>query len=197
MAGVRRNLFTFCSIASLLLCAAVTLKWALANLGDEVWIRFVGHSLLLHGASGSEAGRARGYFFEPPPQVSYDPTFVGPSGLLRLLRAGSLRTTRASFAGVEFYADARNPVPGHRTLVIPVTYPLLLSALAPAVWLIRRARAARRHRRGCCANCGYDLRATPGRCPECGTAANPAEPRTDPGADHPSRTRSPGAASDG
>jgi hypothetical protein len=43
-------------------------------------------------------------------------------------------------------------------------------------WQVQRARRrARRLRRGECVHCGYDLRATPGQCPECG-AGSPGPP---------------------
>lgn len=41
--------------------------------------------------------------------------------------------------------------------------------ILPLIWLGRAARGRRRMRRGLCLRCGYDLRATEGCCPECGT----------------------------
>jgi hypothetical protein len=55
-----------------------------------------------------------------------------------------------------------------------VAFPFWLLALAaaiiPAVQWVRSWRRARRIHAGACMTCGYDLRATPVRCPECGTA---------------------------
>ena len=67
-----------------------------------------------------------------------------------------------------------------RMSVVHVEFPLWFVAglllIAPAAKLAGHWRRGWAHRQGLCPRCGYDLRATPRRCPECGTrvVAEPA-----------------------
>jgi hypothetical protein len=57
-----------------------------------------------------------------------------------------------------------------REWTVPFWALILAFAFPPTLVVRSIVRKHRRQRRGWCPSCGYDLRATPDRCPECGAA---------------------------
>ena len=90
---------------------------------------------------------------------------------------GSGGGTHVSYLGGVQFARAHLPKGGGALDAVYVILPLWLLLVPAAVaWTPAACRAARgrsRRRAGHCRVCGYDLRPTPGRCPECGTPAAP------------------------
>jgi hypothetical protein len=83
-------------------------------------------------------------------------------------------TEHWSLPGAEFARDAsRSPGlsgAGYTLLRVSLWLPAILLV---GLWFLTAAASRRlrtRTREGLCARCGYDLRATPGQCPECGMA---------------------------
>jgi hypothetical protein len=102
-----------------------------------------------------------GWVWEPREPVNLTDVWVG------------IPTTFATRMGF-FRTDAQSATPYGtsmrlRSVGFPVWTLAALTAVLPAARLYRRV--GRRSRAGRCRTCGYDLRATPDRCPECGTPA--------------------------
>jgi hypothetical protein len=105
--------------------------------------------------------------------INGDP--VDPHPRLEYRRRTTANSDRRDASAFFRFGFAYVPVfggnlPGGSTL-IPYWFPTVLSMALPLAWIVRRR--LRRLPYGRCANCGYDLRATP--CAECGTRPATAE----------------------
>jgi hypothetical protein len=89
------------------------------------------------------------------------------------LEAGELRRTTLSSGGAGVQLMTAVSVP-YWALALGTTLCGVLSG-----WWLRNWQARRRlERAGLCPACGYDLRASPDRCPECGARPAPASTTT-------------------
>jgi hypothetical protein len=101
--------------------------------------------------------------------ASYELTKKDPAVLVSISRSDDTKDLLIMLSG----RGRLNPFGQARWFAIPWAVPFVACAIAPTLVLARRLRRRRRSTRGLCVACGYDTRATPDRCPECG--ATPAE----------------------
>ena len=199
MRPLARPLFTFCSAVSVLLCVALCLLWARSHWRrDVVYVerREVGppldrfdrwaadHDSLgwpvtadryyrvtrdeCHVSRGRVAlGRFEDFLLprRPKPMTRTRRATLGhqamPARELPPLPTAEGRSVGTATSGLHEWREMRRSLP---------LWPAAAgAAVLPLGWVVVYARRRRRARRGRCLACGYDLRASPQRCPECGT----------------------------
>jgi hypothetical protein len=155
---VRRRLLNFLTALSLLLCVAVCVLWVQSYLGR------LGTSL--------RVPRARLVFLSVDGKVSM---LVFPPVDRGYMPVADRLWTRFGFAQGTYTVGSERMleyVAPHWFVAATVGIPAFLGTTR-----FYHARARRKRvRKGMCPRCGYDVRATPDRCPECGMEPPPAPP---------------------
>jgi hypothetical protein len=175
---MRRRVITFPALLSLLLCVATCVMWVRSHfVRDTVGFGRAGgnchlaQSILgrVHVLSTLGGGCEGGVTHSCDRLAKTAAWHGGTSNYPRRIdwRLGCAYEAYT----VSRFAFPRPFVTNHRLIIVPYPYPAALFAITPAVYSIRRWRTSRRDATtGLCLTCGYDLRASPQRCPECGTA---------------------------
>ena len=116
---------------------------------------------------------------EPPPWTAWRRLGVrGRHGMVTTwIDAGGRPATLSTYLAADLYGGAgrRSPLMPCAEVYVPYWVALGVCSALPLSHAATKLAAARRRRRlrarVRCPDCGYDLRATPGRCPECGGAS--------------------------
>jgi hypothetical protein len=177
-----RILFTLAAAVSLLACAAVCAEWGRDREASAYYVTTDGGTSTWYAMHGVKVrpGRVR---------YEYSRLTAGPRQLAAFRGQPFARdsgrpappayleggVTPGADPGAGFGVDlwSQPSLTGTRrmyVLEVPFWFLAAITGLLPGAWTAAFMRGAfRRPDDGRCRRCGYDLRATPWRCPECGT----------------------------
>ena len=194
---VFHRLLNIVTAVSLLLCVAASVAWVRSySTGDVLTVVRVSTSgdLTFRRHDQLHVGRGvavfshllysgRGQAYRAYAEKVARPPGRGGESTFHQFDRPDMRIYQGPTDGLSFYGFhfARSNYPradgticlAGRYAAIPLWSPIVLTAALPAMRLLGIGRARRRVRTGHCAACGYDLRASSGRCPECGTSIPP------------------------
>jgi hypothetical protein len=182
---MRRKLFTLAAAASAVLCAAVCVLWVRSHwygdlsyharqMSDWSLDSWRGH--LTWTDSNDPDGttvwwQARELTGSEQDSPAFRRSWPNRVGFLYRTEVYPRRLVSDS----DWPPRQHPPVLHHRYVRAPHWLVAGLLAVTPAAWLRRARRRRRRLVGGLCPRCGYDLRATPDRCPECGVRRSEGE----------------------
>jgi hypothetical protein len=187
---MRRKLFNLLATISLLLCAAMTVLWVRSyrTVDTQRWSRLPTEYCLQSAFGAVEFTRSEHVHPEESlSELSY-PSWTkwsspDGSGYCRLgprvpwhdpiFMVCGLRFDKGTYV-VPLFNNGYEWVTAtyrHTFLAVPYWLLIVLTATVPMGWIPKMMRLHQQRRRqssGLCVRCGYDLRASPARCPECG-----------------------------
>jgi hypothetical protein len=179
------------SLSSAILCLAMCAVWisSLFRIDAVGWAGWRDQRAgIWHGISANSHRHQLivGYFIgtfrvQNPEHVDGDDTKIQPGYFHERFRPGRspIKFGPLGWAGLGFRSLSTPPAPKSVTLhMLTVPYWLLIMILAIAPALTTKNYIRQKHQRaaGHC-RCGYDLRASPNRCPECGSTVSRIEIR--------------------
>jgi hypothetical protein len=170
MSAVKRRLFNVLAAVSAVLCVATVALWVW---GCWFWTCFnwTTTSGALGGCVICSAGDLHVEVLQPPPLDDYRARTCGPRVKVRSLPYAKSAAVREPWGRFDVGREANTYF--KRTWV-GVPFWAIIGVSAPILTLaVHRHTSKSRVGAGRCVACGYDLRATPERCPECGSAVKP------------------------
>ena len=184
------SVFTFAATASLVLCVAVVVLWVRSyQRRDEWYQRTDDEALCYHEWVVLDSCRGAVFIAHSSTWLPYDPRDGWniirvsapqpppmPTTFERLGLFAYRHESEGGLAAQRVRVERNGgPVPPRRYIEHSVLVPYWLlaasSVICPLLWATRLRKDRRmraRCRQGLCPRCRYDLRASPGRCPECG-----------------------------